>query len=259
MQESIRRAVPIAVAAALAGCSFSSGTTPFAGSSVAAPQSAAAAANAARSHRTNVIYSSRVTFAGPDGRRYAGDAVVFPKGMFAGLHLPGLSSAAPNAAPHTSSLSYYLEVPGTKGAITAPDAYRGWIGVDSFSIGYGSPAGSHRAVTDLVIVKPADTASPLLINGVFTGNVFTGNDPVTGTNVTELDVTTDVSPKPVKSMYFTFTKPIATSFETDYSSGGAPEETVTIQYATAKFCVIPLNAAGQPQTAVCNTWTPGPA
>jgi type VI protein secretion system component Hcp len=238
-----RRAVPFTAAALLAACSFSSATTPF--SAPRAPLSTGAAD--AHANRTNVIYSSRVTFAGPGGRHYTGDAVVFPKGLFPHVHV----------TTEAGSLGYFLAVAGLQGAVTT-QGYRQWIGVDSFSIGYGpGAAGTKRPVTELTFTKGPDVASAGLFGAVFTNDPFTGPIQPGASGGMELDVAQvqDGTDKVQKTMYFTFTKPLATSFTNDFT-GGLPTETVSIAYVTAKFCVIPYNAAGQPQTAVCNVWTP---
>jgi type VI protein secretion system component Hcp len=256
MLQFTRRAFPIASALLIAGCSMNSAPTPFAASPAAAPANAVSSARAAaRMNRTNVIYSSRVTFAGPDGRRYSGDAVVFPKDLFPGLRLPALAHGSSVVTPAAGALSYYLEVAGVKGGVTA-DSYRNWIATDTFSIGYGPTSDGKHPVTDLSITKPSDVASPALFGGLFSAP-FTGPEPGGGSNGAELDVVQSDQGRLRKSMYFTFTKPVATSFTTDYASGDElPTETVTIAYQEAKFCVVPVTAGGGPGTPVCNTWTP---
>lgn len=170
MTTTVRTSLIVAAAAAvLGGCSASSTSLPSAQWLQGATPQVQAKAD---------IYSTHVTLRGPDRRLYTGDAIVFPKNLFPQLRAGQLPAVLRDGdvRPQTTTLQYFLWVPGMKGVTLAPD-FQDWTEIPSFSIALMVPGNRKGPAAKLTFPKSVDAISPPILADVFSGNPLQGQPP----------------------------------------------------------------------------------
>jgi len=257
MANTLRSSLLVAaIAGTLAGCSSSSAPLP--------PQSPLSAQSLAGGKP--LIYSTHVTFRGPDGRSYSGDAVILPRSLFPQLRASQLPAALRGElGPRTGSLAYYMAIPGMTGAVTLDRNFVGWTQLESFSIALDANGGAK-----LTITKSSDVVSPPILGAVFSGQAVYGRLP-RGThdedqNSPEIDVVgSNADHQQAVTMYFQFRKKGSfqhdatfTGFLNQYASLatpgslGVPVETDEMSSTEYRVCVYPIVNGNPGNVPVCS-------
>ena len=170
MTTTVRTSLIVAAAAAvLGGCSASSTSLPSAQWLQGATPQVQAKAD---------IYSTHVTLRGPDRRLYTGDAIVFPKNLFPQLRASQLPAVLRDGdvRPQTTTLQYFLWVPGMNGVTSAPE-FQDWTEIPSFSIALTVPGPRKGPAAKLTFTKSVDAISPPILADVFSGKLLQGEPP----------------------------------------------------------------------------------